>query len=63
MVAGGTLPAGELCSQLQAAGEQIVKVLHAIVHQVPLGAVADPSAEGVAVTQTFPGIKISERGR
>ena len=54
MVGWWSLPAGQLCSQLQAVGEQIVEVLHPVVHQVPLCPVADAGAECITVTETFP---------
>ena len=56
MVGWWSLPARQLCSQLQAVGEQIVEVLHPVVHQVPLCPVTDPCTELVTVTQTLPEI-------
>ena len=34
----GLLPAAELGRDLEAVGEEVVKVLHAVVHQVPASA-------------------------
>ena len=46
-------PTRELGSDLEAVGEQIVEVLHPVVHKVPLSPVTDAGAECVRVTQTF----------
>ena len=43
----GSLPAGQLCGELHAVGEEVVEVLHPIVHQVPLRSITDAGAEGV----------------
>ena len=48
------LPAGELCRDLHAVGEEVVVVLHAVIHYVPLGTVADALGESFGMTQTFP---------
>ena len=49
----GLLGARELGCDLQAVGEQVVVVLHAVVHRVPLRPRCDATAEGLTVTQTL----------
>ena len=49
----GVLAAAHLHGDLHAVGEQVVEVLHPVVHKVPLCPVTDAGAECVRVTQTF----------
>ena len=58
MMGGRPLPAGELRSELQAVAEQVVEVLHPIIHQIPLCPVTDACTELVTVTQTFPKMEV-----
>ena len=44
----------QLCGDLHTVGEEVVVVLHPIVHHVPFSTIADALAEFVTMTQTFP---------
>ena len=46
------LAAGELEGELHGVGEEVVEVLHAPLHDVPVGAVGDAAGKIVRVTQT-----------
>ena len=54
MVGWRSLPTRQLRGQLQAVGEEVVEVLHAVVHQVPLSSIADACTKCITVTEAFP---------